>query len=85
MTFQIYKKILIFVKGCGVILHRQRHEGSALKTYPKLYFKTPAQFIRQKMKPRPLNGRLQFSMGVTVETPRANVLYGDSQRRVEGV
>ena len=34
------------------------------------------------MKLRPLPPPSQFSMEVTVETPRANVLYGDSQQGV---
>ena len=53
--------------------------------YPKFYFKTSCVNDTIKYETQTPTTPSQFSMAVTLESPRANIVYGDSQRGVVGV
>ena len=65
-----------------MILHFHRKQRFLCSTYLKLNFKTPCANDTIFYETQTPTTPSQFSMEVTVETPGANVLYGDSQRGV---
>ena len=79
-----------FIHHIGYLLRGGKCEVVQKMSYPlkiplKCILRQPTQLLGQKSQPQTPTIPCSISMGVTVETPTAIVLYGDSQRGVIGV
>ena len=74
---------ILYIITWGVTKREGVRKMSSPSRFPLNHIlRHPAQMIGQNIKLRPLPPPVQFSMGVTVETSKAQMLYRDSQRGV---